>query len=191
MISRIDHVSIAVTDYKKATDFFCNVLGAVPGAGAQDDTMKYVWQVFSLGDMSRLELIHPTGKGSFLDNFLENKTGGAHHITLQTPDIEVAKKVMADHDIPIFGEHEYQDEYWKEFFIHPKHAFGVLIQIAEFNADDFLDSSVKLSNAKKWSVKKKKNGCTLTITHPGGGTADLDLSKEEIRDLTQSLEAYL
>jgi hypothetical protein len=54
------------------------------GAGAADEEMKYHWQIYSLGDMSRLELLHPTGPGSFLDGFLKEREGGVHHITLQT-----------------------------------------------------------------------------------------------------------
>jgi len=37
MISRIDHVSIAVKDYEKAVHFFKDILGAIPGAAAGDD----------------------------------------------------------------------------------------------------------------------------------------------------------
>ena len=52
MIERIDHVSIAVRDYEKARSFFQDILGAVPGAGAADDSKKFFWQLFSLGDLS-------------------------------------------------------------------------------------------------------------------------------------------
>ena len=118
MILRIDHVSIAVRDYDKARRFFQQLMGAVAGAGTVDETMKYRWQVFSLGDMSRLELIHPTGPGSFLDGFLENRQGGVHHITLQTADIHQAKTLLAENAIAYFGFKEYGDS-WKELFIHP------------------------------------------------------------------------
>ena len=92
MISRIDHVSIAVKDQKKAEHFFHDILGAIAGAGASDPTTKFFWQLFSLGDLSRLEIISPTGEGSFLEGFLEDREGGVHHITLQTPDL---RKAMA------------------------------------------------------------------------------------------------
>ncbi len=187
MISRIDHVSIAVKDYEKARKFFCNILGAIPGAGEKEDNMKYHWQLFSLGDLTRLELLNPTGEGSFLDNFLRTKEGGVHHITLETPDIEAAKQKMAENNIPIFGEHAYEGDIWKEFFIHPRHAFGVLIQIAEFNPNDFLASSVKLPDNRKWLIKKTKSGCTLTIAQKGGGTTELDLTGEQMQKLAKEI----
>ena len=186
MISRIDHVSIAVRDYDKAQRFFQQLMGAVAGAGAVDETMKYRWQVFSLGDMSRLELLYPTGPGSFLDGFLKNKKGGVHHITLQTDDIHRAKNLLAEHAIPYFGFKE-DDDSWKELFIHPRDAFGVLIQIAEFNADDFLGESVKFAGDRKWEVSPTDSGCRLTVAHPGGGKAVVELSREEANRLAEAL----
>ncbi|MBW2103930.1 MAG: VOC family protein [Deltaproteobacteria bacterium] len=187
MISRIDHVSLAVRDFEKASAFFREVLGAVPGAGAEDPRMKYYWQVFSLGDLTRLELITPTEEGSFLDPFMaERKGGGVHHITLETPDIREAMKRLDSRDIPYFGYNEIGD-FWKEIFIHPRHAFGVLIQVAEFRPDDWLGASVKMPEGKKWTVEKDEEGCTLTMAHPGGGTVRVRLSREEAVELGKEL----
>ncbi|MBW1768829.1 MAG: VOC family protein [Deltaproteobacteria bacterium] len=188
MISRIDHVSLAVKDYEKALDFFQNVLGVVPGKGGPDESLKFFWRQTSMGDLSRLELICPTGEGSFLDGFLKDKKdGGVHHITLETPDIREAKKKLEENNIPYFGYNEIRDD-WKELFIHPKHAFGVLIQIAEFNPDDELDDSVKFPRGQKWSAGKKDNGCTVDFAHPGGGKVRVDLTREEIERLIRDLK---
>ena len=157
MISRIEHISIAVKDYDKAVRFFQDIMGAVPGVGAEDSNLKFYWQIFSLGDLSRLELIKPTGEGSFLDNFLENKKdGGVHHITLQTTDIYAVRKRLEEKNIPYFGFNDYGDT-WKELFIHPKDAFGILIQIAQLNPDDYIDDSMKFPSLKRWSVQKTTN----------------------------------
>jgi len=135
--------------------------------------------------------LEPSAEGSFLDNFLKrNKAGGVHHITLQTPDIHQAKKTLEENNIPYFGFNEYEDQYWKEIFIHPKDAFGVLIQIAEFNPDDWLDESVKLAD-KRWSVNKDDRGYHLCFSHPGGGTAKHVLTNEEIKQLISDLNEVL
>ena len=89
-------------------------------------------------DLSRIEILKPAAQGGLLERFLQKKAGGVHHITLQTPDIEEARKTLEAHGIPYFGANEYTDFYWKEIFIHPKDTQGVLIQIAEFNPDDWL-----------------------------------------------------
>lgn len=187
MIERIDHVSIAVRDYEKARSFFQDILGAVPGAGAADDSKKFFWQLFSLGDLSRIELITPTGKGSFLDGFLSERDGGAHHITLQTPDIRAAKRRLEEKGIPCFGFREYGD-FWKEIFIHPRDAFGVLIQIAQFNPDDWLSDKVRFSDGKKWELRRDGNEIEISFANPGGGKATLRLSPGDAAALAGELQ---
>jgi methylmalonyl-CoA/ethylmalonyl-CoA epimerase len=186
MILRIDHVSVAVRQGDRARHFFETVMGAVAGSGAVDEDMKFRWNIFSLGDMSRLELIYPTEAGSFLDGFLENRDGGVHHITLQTADIHRTKAQLDAQRIPFFGFKD-DDPDWKELFIHPRDAFGVLIQIAEFNADDFLNETVKFTGKKRWEVSPTKDGCQLSIAHPGGGKAAATLDREETRQLANEL----
>jgi methylmalonyl-CoA/ethylmalonyl-CoA epimerase len=188
LISRIDHVSVAVRDYEKARAFFQDILGAIPGAVAEDPVMKYVWQLFSLGDLSRFELLRSTGTGSFLDNFLAEREGGVHHITVQTPDIEKAKNILTQNGIPYFGYEEWNDAYWKAMYIHPRHAFGVLIQIAEFNAPDWLSEAVNLPRGQRWTIEKTNGGLRLNLAHPGGGQLNIDLTKEEAKKLIADLE---
>lgn len=190
MILRIDHIAIAVQDYEKAFAFFTKLFGAIPGTYADDTSMKYLWQNMSLGDLSRLEILTPTGKGSFLDNFLKDKTGGVHHITVQTPDIHRARQFLEENDIPYFGFNDY-GPVWKELFIHPRDAFGVLIQIAEFEADDWLSPAVKMPSGTRWKVEPHPTGCTLVLAHPGGGKVRMDLDKEEIINLIKDLEEVI
>ncbi len=186
MISRIDHVSIAVKDYEGASRFFSRLLGAVPGARAEDPNMKYVWQLFSLGDLSRLELMKPTGPGSFLDNFLKDKEGGVHHITMETPDIEKMKQWLEDQEIPFFG-YANLGGVWKELFIHPRDAWGILIQIAEFNPDDWLPESEKMKGRRPFAVSPDGAGLNLTLKHPGGGRVTVGLTAPEARELSAEL----
>lgn len=188
MISRIDHVSIAVKDQEKAEHFFRDILGAIAGAGAGDPATKFFWQIFSLGDLSRLEIISPTGEGSFLDGFLAEREGGVHHITLQTPDLQKAMAHLEAQGIPFFGYNEYPGGVWKEIFIHPRHAFGVLIQIAEFEAADWLSEKVKFPPETRWEVKKTETGANLIFAHPGGGKASLSLDRGELKKLIESLK---
>jgi methylmalonyl-CoA/ethylmalonyl-CoA epimerase len=190
MISRIDHVALAVRDYEKALQFFTTLLGAVPGACADDPNMKYLWQITSIGDLSRFELLTPTGGGSFLDGFLKDREGGIHHVTMQTPDIRAAKKTLEENRIPYFGFKDY-GPIWKELFIHPRDAFGVLIQIAEFTADDWLSPQVRMQQGRKWSVERSGSGVTLAVAHPGGGKARIELSRDEAAGLMNDLKDAL
>ncbi len=191
MILRIDHVSIAVKNQEKAERFFRDVLGAVEGTSAADPQTRFFWKLFSLGDLSRLEIISPTGMGSFLDNFLKDKEAGIHHITLQTPDIHQAMSNLKEKGIPFFGYREYHGGIWKEIFIHPRDAFGVLIQLAEFHPDDWLSSEVKLPPHTKWDVVQTDQGASLTLAHPGGGKVSLNLTRDELLELKSHIQAVL
>jgi len=191
MILRIDHIALAVRDHEKAANFFQDLFGAIPGTFAEDPGMRYVWKNYALGDLSRFELLWPTGSGSFLDGFLKDREGGVHHITMQTPDIQRARRTLEEKGVPYFGYNEYVGGVWKELFIHPRDAFGVLIQIAEFTPDDWLADSVKFPSGTRWQVEKRDGGADLVLAHPGGGKARIGLSKEEIAQLAKDLESCL
>ncbi len=191
MISRIDHISIAVKDYKKALHFFKDILGAVQGAAAEDRNKKFYWQTLSLGDLSRLELITPAGTGSFLDRFLKKKKGGFHHITLQTPDIQAAKNTLDREGIPYFGYNEYAGVLWKEIFIHPDNAFGVLIQIAEFNPNDWIAPSEKMLDDAPFAITCSGDSVSIKFAHPGGGSALIQISRDKAEELMKGLKKIL
>jgi methylmalonyl-CoA/ethylmalonyl-CoA epimerase len=186
MILRIDHVSLAVKDYKGAVEFFTKILGAVSQYQGTDNNLKYFWETFMLGDLSRFEIIKATEEGSFLENFLRNKEGGIHHLVLQTPDIKMTRKILNDNNIPHFGFNDYGDK-WKELFIHPRDAFGVLLQIAEFKPRDWLDPSWLTPEGEKWAVAKNKDEYSLTIPHPGGGKVELKMDSNELKKLIHDL----
>jgi len=190
LISRIDHVSIAVKDQGKAERFFCDILGAIEVARGCEPTRKFAWKIFTLGDLSRLEIISPSDSESFLDGFLEDREGGVHHIILQTPDLHKVTAHLEVQGIPYFGysEYEYRGEERKEIFIHPCHAFGALIQIAEFGTPVWLSENEKFPPEPRWQVEKTNAGATLIVAHPGGGKVSLDLDREELKQLVALLE---
>lgn len=187
MVLRIDHVSIAVKDFKKAEKFFSEILGLVIGGAGCDEKSGFFYQVYSAGDLSRFELISPSGSKSFLDNFLKSRDGGVHHITFQVDSINDIRIKLEELDIPYFGYNDHYDN-WKELYIHPRDAFGVLIQMAEFSPSDWINDSMKISAEKKWQIKKRDNNTILSFSHPGGGKIDVELSDNEIVDLIKDLE---
>jgi len=184
MIKRIDHVALAVKDHNAAEEFFTKLFGAIPGPGAEDSSMKYIWRNYILGDLSRLEILSPTGEGSFLDGFLQNKKGGIHHVTMQCDDIYETKKFLEDSGIPYFDFNDYDN--WKELFIHPRDAFGLLIQIAQFEAEHWI--SEKAVQKEKFLVRKKDSKTTISVNHPGGGIIEINLTNEERLKLIEKLK---
>lgn len=188
MIKRIDHVSLAVHDYEKAASFFTGLLGLVPGAYGSDESGGFFWQLFSCGDLSRFELITPTGEKSFLDSFLSGRSGGVHHITFQVEDISATAARLRSMNVPYFG---YNDKYdnWKELFIHPRHAFGLLIQFSQFTPGDWLNPSMTMGENEKWRVGHEGRSLSLKFTHPGGGVFETSLDASEVDLLIADLTA--
>ena len=184
MLERIDHISLAVKDLEKAKKFFCDILGLVPCTWSAIEDMKYLGQVFSAGDLTRIEMITPTGPGSFLDRFLADREG-VHHLCFQTLDIAKAKEYLDEKGVPTFGYSTEGD--WKELFIHPRDAFGVLIQIAEFRPEEFLVEPLRFPEGKKWEIASSRDTLTLTTAHPGGGKSRLELTKAEAKALAEEL----
>ncbi len=191
MISRIDHVAVAVKDFNEAEKLFRSVLGAIPGSEGGDEELNFFWRIFSLGDLSRIEILSPTGNGSFLDNFLKrNNQGGIHHITLQTPSMVETIESLERLGIPYFGYKEKGDN-WKELFIHPKNAFGVLIQIAEFRPDEWLSQSVNLPQGRKWSVEKQDKMFVLHLAHPGGGKVSVHFERDQLVQMLNEIRKVI
>jgi len=131
MIRRIDHVAIAVRDQAKAKAFFVDILGGrelfcapMPGQG-------YRWTTIELGSSCFIELIDPTDTEGFAHRFLASRGEGPHHITVMVDDIRKVHEHLTAKGVPTFGYSDVLPN-WKEFFVHPKHAFGTLIQVVEF-----------------------------------------------------------
>jgi methylmalonyl-CoA/ethylmalonyl-CoA epimerase len=136
-IRRIDHISIAVGDLAKAKAFFIGVLGGRELFAAPVEPQKFRWTTIELGTSCFVELIDPLERDGFVHRFLEARGEGPHHITIQVDDIRRIHRILEEKGIPTFGFSE-PFPAWKEFYIHPKHAFGTLIQFAEFNPLDWV-----------------------------------------------------
>ena len=132
MIRRIDHVSIAVRDLESAKRFFCDTLGGREVYSATEAADGFRWTAIALGSSCALELIDPVGEDSFLHRFLDRRGDAAHHITMQVHDLAAARAAIESRGVPIFGYND-ADPAWTYFYVHPKHAFGVLLQFAEFD----------------------------------------------------------
>jgi methylmalonyl-CoA/ethylmalonyl-CoA epimerase len=139
MIRRIDHVSIAVRDLAKAKAFFIDVLGGKNLFEAPVPWQKFRWTTIEMGTSCFIELIDPLEKDSFVQRFLDHRGEGPHHITIQVDDLQEIHRKLEENGIPTFGLAEPFPN-WKEMYVHPRHAFGTLIQFAEFNPLDWINA---------------------------------------------------
>jgi methylmalonyl-CoA/ethylmalonyl-CoA epimerase len=77
------------------------------------------------------ELIAPVGQDSFIQRYLDKRGAGPHHVTFEVRDWDQALAACEHHGVPTFdlSEGETDGARWRDIFIHPKHAGGILFQL--------------------------------------------------------------
>ena len=133
MIGRLNHVAIAVPDLSQAAALYHDTLGAtvteplpLPDHG--------VTTVFVELPNSKIELIHPLGEDSPIENFLQrNPKGGIHHICYEVQDLAAAIQVMKTQGMTVLGNGEPSigAHGLPVVFLHPKDFLGALIELEE------------------------------------------------------------
>jgi len=83
------------------------------------------------GTQMRWELIAPVGEESFVQRFLDKRGANAAHVTFEVRDFERAMAAAEHFDVPTFDLHEGETDgaKWRDWFIHPKHTGGFLVQL--------------------------------------------------------------
>lgn len=132
----IDHVGVAVKDKERASRFLTEVLGArkVLDEPWEYRGQKFNWAYFDVGAGGRIELISSTDPDSFINQFIEKRGEGMHHVTLQVENLMEAVEDLRSKGVTVLDVNT-ENPHWKEAFISPRDSFGVLIQIAEFDED--------------------------------------------------------
>ncbi len=133
-VKKIDHVGVAVRDKERAAAFLTEVLGA---RKVLDEPwvfrgQHFNWAYFDLGDQGRIELISSPDPENFINKYIDRYGEGMHHVTIQVESLEEAVESLAAAGITALDV-DASNPYWKEAFISPRDAFGVLIQLAEFD----------------------------------------------------------
>jgi len=132
LVERLDHVSLAVHDIR-ASARVAELLGGVFRDGGTSFDGEFLWAQWDLPNV-RLEMIQPTPTppgDHFLVRFLADRGEGLHHLTVKVRDLHAAVALARDAGFEVVGVDDSHDG-WKEAFVHPKSASGVLIQLAEF-----------------------------------------------------------
>jgi methylmalonyl-CoA/ethylmalonyl-CoA epimerase len=132
MITKIDHLGIAVKSLDEAVAYYENVLGLTCEGREEVESQKVRTAFFAAGDV-HIELLEPTSDESPIAKFLEkNPAGGIHHIAFATDDITgqlaLAKEKGARliHEVPFEGAADKLVA-----FLHPKSTFGVLTEFCQ------------------------------------------------------------
>ena len=132
MLGRLNHVAIAVTDLKSATNTYRDILGAKVGEPL-DQPEHGVTVVFIELPNTKVELITPLGENSPIFNFLnKNKNGGIHHICYEVKNLELSINILMKNNYKIIGDNPKIGAHGKPvIFLHPSGFDGTLIELQE------------------------------------------------------------
>jgi catechol 2,3-dioxygenase-like lactoylglutathione lyase family enzyme len=131
----LDHVAIAAADTAPGLRFLTGVLSGTVLSGGHAVGFRPM-QVL-IGDITggmKVELLEPweTERNDFLARFVAHTGAGPHHLTFKVADLDVALDAARAAGFTPIGI-ERSDPRWQETFLHPKEAFGTVVQMAQTN----------------------------------------------------------
>ena len=130
MVTKMDHVAVIVKDIDTAVKSYDDMFGFKVVETMQGPGGEFKSVLIANGDM-RLEFFQPLKPGSF-QNFLDERGGGLHHISLATDDIEgELKKLKAQGKKLVNEEPMALPSGDKIAFVHQDAAENVLIELVQ------------------------------------------------------------
>jgi catechol 2,3-dioxygenase-like lactoylglutathione lyase family enzyme len=126
----LDHVAHAVPDWGLAWPRYATELGAVWNSGGESP--GFAPGQLRFANRARLEVLMPyeVESNDFLARFLQHNGPGPHHLTFRVHDIEAALVAVRSAGYEPIGIN-LTDPEWREAFIHPKQAHGIVVQVAQ------------------------------------------------------------
>ena len=120
MIKKIHHVGLAVESIEAAAEFFNKLFGAELHPEVKIDTPEFSSRFLMLGD-SCFELLEPRGSDGLIERFIKSRGQGIHHVSLLVSKREEILSRCRELGLNVIGDR----------FIHPKSAFGTLVELEE------------------------------------------------------------
>lgn len=126
-----DHAAHGARSIRDLLPLYRDLLGGRFIAGGDNPRAGYRALQLGFHDGSRVELIEPLWGSTFLDSFLASRPrGGLHHLTFRVADVHAALRRVDEIGLTATAVY-LGDPDWQEFFVHPREAFGALIQLAQ------------------------------------------------------------
>jgi methylmalonyl-CoA/ethylmalonyl-CoA epimerase len=123
-----DHIAIGVPAMSQAAPFLAGELGGVPDVGAPSGVFR--WGTYAYEGGGSLEVLEPLGASGFLHRFLAERGPGIHHVTFKVPSLDEACTRAEALGYDVVGR-DTSDPEWREAFLHPKQALGIVVQLAQ------------------------------------------------------------
>lgn len=131
---RLHHVAVALRSIDPSLRLYRDALGGEDlGGGEEPGRGHGGWRWHQVGypGGGRVELLEPRGEG-FLTRFLDARGEGLHHVTFRTDDLRAGVRRLRNDGYELVDV-DLEDPRWREAFLRPSSAHGVLIQLAEIS----------------------------------------------------------
>ncbi|GAA5079355.1 methylmalonyl-CoA/ethylmalonyl-CoA epimerase [Thermocatellispora tengchongensis] len=127
-----DHTAVAAPRIRDLLPIYRDLLGGTYLGGGDNTRSGYRTLQLEYPGGNKVELMEPLAGSTFFDSFFEltRGRGGVHHLNFHVPDIDAAVAALRARGYRLHGLN-LGDPRWREVFLHPKEAHGVLIQLAQ------------------------------------------------------------
>jgi len=130
MTTTLDHLSIGTPGLADGWQLFGGILGGTWYEG--ENSPGFWWGQLKFAAGPKIELMTPTGgpDAAFLERFLAARGAAPHHFNFLVTDIADTLVRIRAFGIEPVGVN-LADPAWKEAFLHPRDAHGIVIQVAQ------------------------------------------------------------
>jgi methylmalonyl-CoA/ethylmalonyl-CoA epimerase len=128
MITKIDHLGIAVRSLDESVKYYESALGLKCEQIEEVESQKVRTAFFDVGG-THIELLEPTSPDSPIAAFLEKRGEGIHHVAFATDGIVDQLGHARESGVRLIHEEPFEGAAGKLVaFLHPKSTFGVLTE---------------------------------------------------------------
>lgn len=131
MITKINHIGIAVNSIDDAIKLYTDVLGLKVKEIEVVADQKVKTAIIPVGE-SKIELLESTDPEGAVAKFIESRGEGIHHLALETSNIQDALGTLAKKGVALIDNKPRKGvENTKIAFVHPKGTGRVLLELVE------------------------------------------------------------
>ena len=130
-IRRMDHLAVVVADLDEALTFWRDALG-LPVAEIAAVPQEHSAIAFLPLENGEIELVQPTNDESGIARYLAKRGPGMHHICLEVDDLDGMLARLKARGVELINPEPVTKPNGVRYaFVHPKSAFGVLVELYE------------------------------------------------------------
>ena len=132
MANKINHLAIVVENLDEALGFWQDALGLSLTATEENPGENVNIGFLKIGE-SQIELLEPTNAESGIGKYLAKRGAGMHHLCVEVDDIEATMQRLRAHDVELINDlpKTRTEDGVRYCFVHPKSAFGVMVEFYE------------------------------------------------------------